>query len=129
MNLALRNVSVYCTAFKRALVGIASYPGRSLQTFSQSSLGLMCPDPTQVEFVSLKLGLSRFCLTVLKQNHVKFDFLQSCETTKFGTNLVQKIPSYVSPGTVLLLIGYMIGFEAARTASDACFRRIEMHNT
>ena len=128
MNVALRNVSIAQHSCKRALVGIASYPGRSLQTLSQSSLSLMCPDPTQVEFISLKLGLSRFCLTALKHNHVKFDFLQSCETTKFGTNLVQKNP-YVSPDTVLLLIGYMIGFEAARTALDACFRRIEMHNT
>ena len=45
-----------------------------LQTSSQSSLSLVLPDPTQVEFIILKLGLSRVCLTALKQNYVKFDF-------------------------------------------------------
>ena len=45
-------------------------------------------DPTQVECTSFKLGLSRCCLTALKQNHVKFDFLQSCETTKSSSKQI-----------------------------------------
>ena len=87
---------------------------------------------THTEFTSLKLGISRFCLTALKQNHVKFDFLQSWEN-KIRNKPHPKNPD-VSPDTVvyiriLRIVGYMIGFEAVRNASDICFGRLEMHNT
>ena len=93
-----------------------------LQTSSQSSLSLVWPHPTQV---CLKLQLSRCCLTTLKQNHVNFDLLQSCETTKSGTNLVQKIPT---SALTQLCCSYQNFPKAVRNTSDACFRRLEMRN-
>ena len=58
-----------------------------LQTFSQSSLSLVWPDPTQAEFTSLKLGLSRVCLTALITWNSIFS-KAACETTKSSSKQI-----------------------------------------
>ena len=65
---------------------------------------------------------------------------KSCKI-QFSPKLRQQNPEQtlsknpdISPDTVvyiriLQIVGYMIGFEAVRNASDICFGRLEMHNT